>query len=186
MLVLVDMDGVLADFEAAFLAAWRHNNPSLSYVEVADRDVFYVKDQYPLEHRELVHAVHGVEGFFRSLPPVEGALVAMEEMASAGLDVFICTAPLTSNLFCASEKHAWVQEHLGKPWLKRTVVASDKTLVRGDFLVDDRPLVDGLLTPTWQHVVFGAPYNQSSPSPRMESWASWRESLMGAGWAQGA
>lgn len=179
MLILVDQDGVLADFEVAFLGEYQRRHPELPYVPVEERTTFYVKEQYPAEHLPYVHAIHGTEGFYRSLPPIEGAVEAMEEMLAAGHDVNICTAPLTSNLYCASEKHAWIAEHLGKAWLKRTIIAPDKTLVRGDILIDDRPEVRGRMQPTWEHVVFGAPYNQDTTRRRLAHWKDWQE-LIGA------
>lgn len=135
MIVLVDQDGVLADFERAFLDVWRREHPESFYVPLEDRRSFYMRDEYPEELREEMHAVHVAEGFYRELPPIEGAVEALQEMLQEGHEVYICTSPLTSSRYCASEKLEWVHEHLGKAWLKRTVIASDKTLVVGDVLI---------------------------------------------------
>jgi 5'-nucleotidase len=42
-------------------------------------------------------------------------------------------------------------------------------LVRGDILVDDKPVVSGSLRPEWVHVLHDRPYNRNCPGPRM-SW----------------
>jgi len=47
----------------------------------------------------------------------------------------------------------------GPSWVDRIVLAKDKTLVRGDVLIDDKPEVTGSLCPSWEHLVFEAPYN---------------------------
>ena len=44
--VLVDLDGVMADFDAHFLAKWRQKYPEEPYVALEDRKTFYLVDQY--------------------------------------------------------------------------------------------------------------------------------------------
>ncbi|WP_153111871.1 hypothetical protein [Propionivibrio limicola] len=59
MLVLLDQDGVLADFDQGFYAAWQSRmghkyparHPSL-------RRSFYVRDEYPEEFREDVESIY--------------------------------------------------------------------------------------------------------------------------------
>jgi 5'-nucleotidase len=100
----------------------------------------------------------------------------MEEMLAAGHDVRICTAPLTAFTHCVTEKYQWVQDHLGPHWVRRIVLTKDKTLVRGDVLMDDKPEVTGCLVPSREHLVFEAPYNLGSPARRV-NWANWRQVL---------
>jgi hypothetical protein len=76
---------------------------------------------------------------------------------------------------------AQIEHHLGRAWLRRTVITPDKTLVddrlQSCVLVDDRPTVTGAESPPWTHVLFDAPYNQGEPGPRLCSWADWRKVL---------
>lgn len=44
--VLVDMDGVLADFEGGFLRKFRARFPDLPFVALEDRRGFWVSEQY--------------------------------------------------------------------------------------------------------------------------------------------
>lgn len=44
--VLVDMDGVLADFEGGFLKKYRRKYPSEPYIPLEDRRGFWVSSQY--------------------------------------------------------------------------------------------------------------------------------------------
>ena len=97
-------------------------------------------------------------------------------MLDAGHDVRICTAPLSRFTHCVPEKFQWVEDHLGPEWVARIVLTKDKTLVRGDVLIDDKPEVTGRLVPTWEHLVFEAPYNTASRGRRV-NWGNWREFL---------
>ena len=48
--------------------------------------------------------------------------------------------------------------------------------VRGDVLIDDKPNITGSATPTWQQLLFDAPYNRHvAHLPRLSSWADWEE-----------
>jgi 5'-nucleotidase len=56
------------------------------------------------------------------------------------------------------------------------ILTRDKTLVRGDILVDDKPTIAGLATPLWRHILFDQPYNRHFPTLRL-NWFTWREIL---------
>lgn len=99
--------------------------------------------------------------FYRGLHPIPGAIEGIHYLDRLGYDVHICTAPSRHVPSCASEKIAWAIHHLGYDWGERTIIARDKTLVRGDYLIDDKPEVTGVLTPAWEHILFGAPHNTS-------------------------
>merc|ERR1712048_684490 len=45
-------------------------------------------------------------------------------------------------------------------WLKRLILTCDKTTVRGDFLIDDKPSICGSQQPLWTQIIFDAPYNR--------------------------
>ncbi|MBO0899400.1 hypothetical protein J1G43_05420 [Cellulomonas sp. zg-ZUI22] len=177
-LVLVDMDGVLVDLEAAFWDAFETAHPAGPRRTDGDRTVFRIDEQLDPQWRDAVRSIMAAPGFFGGLRPVPGAVEALDEMLDEGWDVRICTAPLLHNPTCASDKLASLARHFGQRWAERAVITKDKTLVRGDVLIDDKPVVNGDWTPVWKHVVFAATYNQAAPSPyRLTGWASWRQTL---------
>jgi 5'-nucleotidase len=100
----------------------------------------------------------------------------MNSLLSAGHDVRICTAPISAYRNCVEEKHRWVETHMGAAWVRRLILTKDKTLVRGDVLIDDRPSVGGVLEPTWEHLIFDAPYNRDIVG-RHINWTNYREVL---------
>lgn len=177
MLILLDQDGVLADFDRGFHAAWNalgHSHPALP---PSQRSSFYVRDDYPAHLRELVEEIYTTPGFFRDLLPIDGALGAIQEILSLGHDIRICTSPLNQYRNCVQEKYEWVEQHLGLEFVSRMIVSKDKTLVHGDVLVDDKPKISGVRTPDWRHIVYDQPYNRSVGAPRM-TWDNWREILL--------
>lgn len=56
--VLVDMDGVLADFEGGFLKKYRARYPSEPYITLDDRRGFWVSAQYGMLRSDLCVSVY--------------------------------------------------------------------------------------------------------------------------------
>ncbi|MBP8973451.1 MAG: 5'-3'-deoxyribonucleotidase [Anaerolineae bacterium] len=177
MRILVDMDGVLADFERGFEEAWRAVYPDLPVVPAAERRHLLVQDEYPPEWRGHVHAIFHAPGFFRALPPVPGGRGALEALLALGCDVRLCTTPLLDYRHCVVEKYEWVERELGPAWLDRLILTRDKTIIRADVLIDDRPQLDGTDAPTWEHILYDQPYNRTDRGKRRLTWQTWRAVL---------
>ena len=174
MRILVDQDGVLADFDAGWEADFADRWGLLAPVvgPLAERRSFKVDDQYPASWRDAVREVSTRPGFFESLPPVPGAVAGLHALAAAGHDVYICTTPLSTYQFCVAEKYAWVEKHLGHPWTKRVILTKDKTLIRGDVLIDDKPHVTGSMVPSWVHARYTRSYNADLEGVVRLTWAN--------------
>lgn len=170
MIVLVDQDGPLADFERGFLEAWRKQFPDEICVPLHERRSFYVRDDYPGHLREKIEGIYFAPGFYRSLPVVPGAIETLKKLVESGHNVQICTSPLSCYDNCVLEKYQWVEKHLGRDFTKRIILSKDKTMVRGDILLDDKPDIGGALVPTWEHIVFACPYNQHVTGKRRVTW----------------
>jgi 5'-nucleotidase len=161
MIILVDMDGVVADFEEGHQRMCRAHGIPPEH-ELKDRTVWDILGNitdptWQETIKELWHA----PGFFAGLRAVPEAIETLHEWTRAGHNVQLCTAPLLNSETCAQEKLAWVRQHVGIEFVRRTIITADKTLVHGDFLLDDRPDIKGAITPTWRHLLYAAPYNRN-------------------------
>lgn len=115
MIVFLDMDGVLADFDGSLPPDQRRPSGSSHWDPPAMFE----------------------PGFFRGLKVMPGAKPAVATlMASKKLDVYVGSKPTTKNLNCPSEKYQWIEEHF-PDLLRKVVLVCDKGLLRGDVLIDD-------------------------------------------------
>lgn len=112
LIVYLDMDGVLANFEKAI---------GRPYVRGTDPEEMYVP------------------GFFRGLEVMPGAKEAVAKlMAAQYLSVYIASKPVDASKspHNFSEKAAWIAEHF--PALANRInLICDKGLLNGAFLIDD-------------------------------------------------
>ena len=180
--ILIDMDGVIVDWDKGFHTVWCNRAP-------VDRHRSYIMQEcVPESLKEEAKLISRNPGFFASLPPCEGAIDAVKHLASLpGFCVFICSSPLLANPTCVEDKVAWIKTHFGHDWVERLILTRDKTTVRGDILIDDKPDIQGSQYPTWVQLVFDQPYNQKMCEDRfkyrMQSWADqrgWKSTLLTA------
>jgi 5'-nucleotidase len=163
------MDNTIADLDAALQVECGQRFPGL---------VLPAKTTFDFEE-PWFHAIAGHlmtrKGFFLNLAPIPGAVDAIKEMALSHR-VFFVTSPLSQYKYCVPEKYEWIEKHFGVAWTKRLVITKDKTLVQGDYLIDDKPTQEGaMMPPQWEHVYFTQPYNAQLTTKRhLRNWSDWR------------
>ena len=76
--VLVDMDGTIADFDARAYALLAERHPEVKLPPFEQR-VYPLSRGVPASQRPLVTALFKEAGFFRELAPIEGAVEALRQ-----------------------------------------------------------------------------------------------------------
>lgn len=107
--ILIDMDGVLADF-----------------VGKAE------KLGLTLDQAELT------EGFFLNLPVIKDALWGVLELDRMGHDLYVCTTAPWDNPSAWMEKRIWIEKVFGDIFNRRLIMTHHKWMVEADILIDDR------------------------------------------------
>lgn len=110
-IIYVDMDGVLCDYYDSFITEL-YKNPSQPFPQSR-------------------------WGFFIDLNPIEGAIEAINKL-KVDYDVWILTRPSMKNIHSYSEKAYWIQKYLGYDMLEKTIMSPNKSLLIGDYLIDDQ------------------------------------------------
>lgn len=177
MIILVDLDGVVVDFNGGFLRTFRQIHPDAPYKLVEDFTEFYIRDNYPKEWREKIDSIYYSPGFYLTLRPIPGSVEALWKILRRGHTVRVCTTPL-GPIFNANknERELWILWYLGYEFFWEREIVEDKTMVGGDILIDDKPIVDGQMNPLWEHVVFDQPYNRHVGKRRI-NWSNYAEVL---------
>lgn len=169
--VLIDMDGVIVDFDAEVESRIADRYPHIQLL--GKRTNHYISDDYP-EHKHLIREMFDQPGFFQSLPIADDALEGWERLIDLGYNPRICSSPVITNPGCKSEKLGWLEHHFvpvfGKSVVEQAIITSDKYLVDARALIDDCPEIEKANEASWAHVVYDKPYNQQTVGLRLHGW----------------
>lgn len=171
------MDDVMADTSERFYSVLRARYPDNPEFKV-DRTHFHIKDEYTPESLNLVEAVLYSPEFQLAIPPVPRSLESVTEINNRGHHVIFCSTPHEVYETCVAQKYKWLEAKLGRTYARKLILTDDKTLIFGDRLIDDKPEIKGLITPSWEHVLFIRNYNCHVQGKRRMDWSNWREVLV--------
>lgn len=158
--LLLDMDGPLADFDRHFWDRCIARGYTFDVGHHHHQRHRYFTEHLPIRgERKAARAMVDAPGWFADLPVTPGAIEGVAALLAAGLDVWVCTKPLEVNPTCLNDKQAWLAHHF--PALHgRLITAPDKSMIRGDVLIDDAPKPEWTARASWRPVIFDAPYNR--------------------------
>lgn len=108
MRIYIDMDGVLCNHMKAFK---KHIQNGIKYPQA-------------------------ITNIFIDLESIDGALNAFKELSSIH-DVWILSRASAKNINSYTEKAQWVLNNLGYEAQKKLILCHDKSLLKGDILIDD-------------------------------------------------
>lgn len=174
--IAVDMDCTIADFfhglDGALDAAGERGRGVPRFRDGGFTS-YGLTSGLTADQAALIEEIMCSAGFFENLAEIDGARRVLHELQRLGHHVTIASTPWDESATCASEKYAWVARVLGAQWRRRTALVDDKTTLRPDVLIDDKPDIAGYHTPSWQQLVFGTyAYNTHVPGPRLTRWTT--------------
>ncbi|MHA7294981.1 5' nucleotidase, NT5C type [Arthrobacter sp. HLT1-21] len=175
--ILWDMDGTFVvwdDRHTEILLSLDSNFPVVPKGTRVGFDYFWVEGA---DHDTIMASLNDPR-LYDNLDPIEGMIEAMLESEAEGYENFIVSTPTWTNPGCVPGKLADIERLLGPKWVNKLILTHDKTVVRGDVLVDDKPRISGAHTPTWQHLMFHQDYNSHIDTPhRLTDPREWRSAV---------
>mgnify|MGYP001408928036 CR=1 FL=1 len=117
MLILVDQDGPLANFEEDFLKEWRLQFPDFNYIPLEERNTFYVQEQHPACFK------HVIEDMYVKMDGLVGR--AMEKVTENDL-FFVLSDHGFESFVRGVNLNAWLRE-------EGYLVLKDDRKVSGDY-----------------------------------------------------
>jgi 5'(3')-deoxyribonucleotidase len=135
--ILLDVDGVLADFSGATCALLQDlYNIQATVEQITQWDLL---ECFSLSETQKIEITRRWRepGFCERLPTLPGAQAAVAELHKLG-EVFAVTAPLSKAPMWCHEREQWLLGRFGiEP--DHVIHTSAKHLVRGDLFLDDKP-----------------------------------------------
>jgi len=165
MRILVDMDEVLADAIGQFIN-WYERDFGVRYKR-EQLEGTRLAHVVPEEHREKVIGYPHQPGFFRDMAVIEDSQMVLEELSKRH-EIYIASAAMEFK-HSLYDKYEWLDEHFPFIHWKRRILCGDKSVLRGDVLIDDHDF--NLSVFTGRPIMFSAPHNvQFTQYERLKNW----------------
>jgi 5'-nucleotidase len=171
--VIIDMDDVLADATGQFINFYEKH-----YGIRVPRESLHHKEEmagFPAQHKE-VYKFTLMKDFFRTMSVKDHSQEVVKKL-NEQYDVFIVSSAMEfpNSLI---EKLEWLGEHFPFLHWKQFVFCGSKTIVHGDYMIDD--LLHNLEKFNGEKLLFTAPHNmQHNHFKRVNDWREVEELLVG-------
>lgn len=180
--ILKDMDNTDYDWNARLNEILLSLDPDFPVLAEGER-TDYNHLAGPGHDPEILKAAMLHPALYLDMPLLDGAVESTHAFLDAGCPVYFVTTPTLMNPGCVPGKVSDVVRHYGEGMLDRLVITTDKTLVRGDVLFDDKPYIAGAVAnPSWVHVMQHRDFNAyvAEHQHRMMGWSDLERVLPGA------
>ncbi len=170
--VLLDSDGVVSDWIGGVLDVVREISGRIHYHdEVTTWLKLHQLGLTATQQKELEERI-AEPGFCESLEELPGAREGVRRLREHA-DVHFVTSPWVSCPTWTFERTAWLQRHGYITDFKEVTHTYAKELVRGDFLVDDKPenvKKWSAANPDGQGFIWTQPWNRYADGYKIGSW----------------
>lgn len=162
MRIIVDMDEVLADTYHEFGRRYAAQfGREVSAAELVGKKYYDLPGAADLRNEMYK------PGFFRQLPVMDNAIPVLEELYATH-EVFIVTTA-TEFKYSMLDKWEWLEEHFPFIHHSRMVFCGSKSVVYGDYMIDDKER--NLSTFSGTGLLFDAPHNAHTAGyHRIHNW----------------
>lgn len=163
MTILVDMDEVLVDLVTKWI--WYYNSINGTHFKKE-----WITKYGDLGGEKWIEILR-IPGFSADLPWLDSkAPRYLRRLRDAGHRIVVVTSPAAWE--SARDKYSWVHTHMRIPGIidgmKDFVLARDKSLIRGDVLIDDNP--SHLQLFPGEVICYDQPWNRALNVRRAHNW----------------
>ena len=139
--LLIDMDGVVADFRKYILD---NSTITASEFDNSTKEIEDRVDQFCIANPTI----------FEYLEPIEGAIESVTALFEH-YDIYFCSTPMYLVPESYKSKRIWLEKYFGELASRRLILTHRKDLIKGDILIDDR-LVNGAEKFKGSFIYFGS------------------------------
>src|SRR6478672_2511723 len=129
--IAIDMDNVLADVETHYIN-WYERDYG---VRISREQLMGIPETQAFPDKNAVKKFLFTPGFFRTVPVMEGAVEAVQELMKS-YKVYIVSAAMEFPQ-SLSEKYDWLREHFPFISWQQIIFCGDKSVISTDYLIDD-------------------------------------------------
>ncbi len=131
-IILIDIDDVVANLIDGWLAIYNNiSGDHLTQEAILDWDISkYVKTGY----ESIIYSILENPRIYDTIKPVDGALSGTNRLIESGYRLVYVTSPIIKT---AGTKFTWLFKNGFSITEKNYVEAQDKSLIFGDFMIDD-------------------------------------------------
>jgi 5'-nucleotidase len=162
--LIVDMDDVIADATGQFILFYEKEFG----IRVA-RESLNNQDEslgFP-DHHDIIQQFPFRETFFQTMIPHEGSQEILEKL-NKKYELFVVSAAMEFPQ-SLTEKLKWLGEHFKFLHWKQIVFCGSKSVVHGDYMIDDLP--HNLASFNGEKFIFSAPHNlHINTYQRLNNW----------------
>lgn len=172
-----DMDDTSFDWTGHLNKRLEQEFPDLKTIPRTEQKDWWCHKNYPEEYHKRINDIWREPEFYANLEPMPGAQAAFWWLLKNKFEVHFVTTPVpgANRGLCMKEKYDSLVKHFNEKAAQWLIPAYDKTMVIGDFLIDDRPDIKGRYQLIPQHLLFDQnhQYNINHPDAKDKPKINW-------------